>query len=351
MKNEEKLANMMDEIQISKEQINSIIEGCKNNDARQVSVKKLNHKRFRRIRKSAVAVAAAAAICLLVGGGTTYAVSQKSVIREFFKNDEQNEYVEDVFDERNQSVTIGDVTYTVEGVIYAKDTGSGYVAIKMNRKDGSAPNIEDASISDLPYEDQYENYSLYYVDNTCIALVSEVSFDDNVDFESRSMYTFLRKSQEEDGAYFYIKYQFFEEEVSDCELYIFSVEDLRKAAKNQTIDQLMEKTESISLLSDAVESETILSGRFECVINPISVKLSWEGESPDTITLYKKDGTSEPLLENRGIVLNKDNWAGDTLNTVTDDGEKTTSILCVTFDQVIPLEEIDYIDIDGEKIQ
>lgn len=313
-----------------------------------------NNKTISRRMKAMVAGFAGVVLCL--GGITTYAYMNPSLVTDFLGKNITPKISSELYQNVDSSITVGDHIFTFEGYIYTPEINTGYIAVKVTRKDGSVPKISSAN-NELHFTDADNNpvfidstifdYT-YKIDDTKYAVI------DNG--EIRRDYTHIE--EQENGTYIF--YKFFHESgidnIKELQFYVIPTDEIKPLCEernyvySEEIEQaIFDNYKSIPLSLDS-SKESIVS--FEKDGNLIKLsRLELKLDETDTnhpvhdLVLIEADGNRIDIIKNDNIIPVDDQWAGYSQGT-KEDG---TRELYYTLGKIIDPKTVQ-IELNGEVI-
>lgn len=313
-----------------------------------------NNKAISRRMKTMVAGFAGLILCL--GGITTYAYMNPALVTDFFGKNITPEISSELYQNVDSSITVGDHIFTFEGYIYTPEINTGYIAVKVTRKDGSVPEISFAN-NELHFTDADNNPVVidstifdytYKIDDTKYAVI------DNG--EIRRDYTHIE--EQENGTYIF--YKFFHESgidnIKDLQFYVIPTDEIKPLCEernyvySEEIEQaIFDNYKSIPLSLDS-SKESIVS--FEKDGNLIKLsRLELKLDETDTnhlvhdLVLIEADGNRIDIIKNDNIIPVDDQWAGYSQRT----NEDGTRELYFTLGKIIDPKNVK-IELNGEVI-
>ena len=242
--------------------------------------------------------AAIAALIVFIGAGTAYACTHPALIREFFGDSVREQIPEKLYAEIGESFSCDGYTYTVEGNLYNETLQKGYLALRINREDGSAPTVEWTGYGISDEQDTSIHGSGILIDHRT---VSAIVFNSSCGISGKY-------AQEEDGTYLYFVYNYEEKSSSQKEpaISIASKEDLKHPSDLSWIPLTSKDMETVT--KDCGNGISIVLGNLDSYV-------TWneKEEHLDSIVIIDSDGIRHPVWENGSPVSNPRQWAGSTL--------------------------------------
>lgn len=313
-----------------------------------------NNKTISRRMKAMVAGFAGVVLCL--GGITTYAYMNPSLVTDFLGKNITPEISSELYQNVDSSITVGDHIFIFEGYIYTPEINTGYIAVKVNRKDGSVPEISSAN-NELHFTDADNNP--VFIDSTIFDhtyKIDDIKYAVIDNGGISRVYTHI--DEQENGAYIF--YKFFNESGNDnlkeLQFYVIPTDEIKPLCEernyvySEEIEQaIFDNYKSIPLSLDS-SKESVVS--FEKDGNRIKLsRLELKLDETDTnhlvhdLVLIEADGNRIDIIKNDNIIPVDDQWAGYS-QRINEDG---TRELYYTLGKIIDPKTVQF-ELNGEVI-
>ena len=313
-----------------------------------------NNKTISRRMKTMVAGFAGLILCL--GGITTYAYMNPALVTDFFGKNLTPEISSELYQNVDSSITVGNHIFTFEGYIYTPEINTGYIAVKVTRKDGSVPKISSAN-NELHFTDADNNP--VFIDSTIFDYtykIDDIKYAVIANGEIRRDYTHI--DEQENGAYIF--YKFFHESsidsLKDLQFYVIPTDEIKQLCEennfvySKEIEQaIFDNYRSINLSLDS-SKESVVS--FEKDGNRIKLsRLELKLDETDTnhpihdLVLIEADGNRIDIIKNDNIIPVDDQWASYSQRT----NEDGTWELYFTLGKIIDPKTVQ-IELNGDVI-
>ena len=310
-----------------------------------------------RIGKLRLRYAAVFAILVLVlGGGSVYAYMNPALVRDFFGESMKEEVSNQLYNPVDQSVQCNGYVFTLEGYIYTPEIGVGYVAIRVNREDGSVPEIANGSGYTYSYKSKGNGDQILSSDQ-CYAIDQETFHVFLKPSGVQLVVTHIAKNEE--GAYIYFRFENVGSRTDSLPFYVATEEELADICENKVTDTEKENCSSMQELvipylkgaeidiSEVNQNVVAFSSdAYEIKLSYLNLLVTTRDYDIDSLVIIEEDGNRIDVIKDGNIQKVENQWCGP-FQSLDEDG---TQVLDYTLGTAVDPEHVQ-VELDGHVLK
>lgn len=293
------------------------------------------------------------ATVLCIGTASAYAINNPALITGFFVDGLSSEVKEDVYKALDKTIMSGNYSFTFEGYIYSPKIHTGYLTVRVNRLDGSSPDITglDAVYYSTDQDKPAEipaTIRNYRIDKDMYSLILDRE-DIHIDLS--------KIEKKEDGTYFFYKFadEVYNENFTSLRMCFVDSNELKslfngKSAMSYEEGQkfIFENWEGIKLDVSMSDSNVVHFKKDGNIVTLSRIGLFLEQTDCNNLisdfTITDGDGNNIEIMKDGEVVSSKKQWNGPSLH-INEDG---TRELYYTFTSSINVDNL-IVEMNGIK--